>query len=144
MLAGPKVGRFRPKKSRPGRTGSSRTIGAAYTGATRFRQCWGAPHPKPFETAQFARIYQFRRCFSLRGWRLAIPSAMADFGQLLNRRTRGFPDSVARIRCGTRRTLSNCNWTGSGEKRILEPTKAAIVSVTEDQPTPEMPRPKPP
>src|SRR6202171_6875055 len=34
----PKAGLFRPKPSRPGRTGSSRTIGAAYTGATPFRQ----------------------------------------------------------------------------------------------------------
>jgi hypothetical protein len=39
MLAGPKRAIFRPKSSRPGRTGSSRTVGAAYTGATPFRQC---------------------------------------------------------------------------------------------------------
>src|SRR5260370_3374579 len=45
-------------------------------------------------------------------------------------------------------TLSNCNFTGCGEKRILkheyEPSKAEIVSLTDEQPTRELPRPKPP
>jgi hypothetical protein len=54
MLADPKPGHFRPKSSRPGRTGSSRTVGAAYTGATRFRQCFQVPQPGFFETAQFS------------------------------------------------------------------------------------------
>src|SRR6202022_187960 len=48
MAGRPKAGRFRPKMSRPGRTGSSRTIGAAYTGAVCFRQSGRSPHLRLF------------------------------------------------------------------------------------------------
>src|ERR1700687_5715325 len=46
----------------------------------------------------------------------------------------------------TRPTLSNCNLTGCWAKRIVkhEPSKADIVSQTDEQPTRESPRPKPP
>src|SRR6202158_835527 len=45
-----------------------------------------------------------------------------------------------------RPTLSNCNLTGCWAKRIVkhEPSKADIVSQTDEQPTRESPRPKPP
>jgi hypothetical protein len=38
VMESPKASRLRPVMGRPGRTGSSRTIGAAYTGAVGFRQ----------------------------------------------------------------------------------------------------------
>jgi len=100
MLAG-QSGPFPAQKSRPGRTGSPRTIGAAYTGATRFRQSGRLPPfaaSAPFETAQFARIYQCLRGFPMRGSRLAIQVGYCRLGQLFDCRTRGFPSSVARIR----------------------------------------------
>jgi hypothetical protein len=56
MLTGPKRAVFGPKMSRPGRTGSSRTVGAAYTGAAGFRQSFAMPHLRFFETAQLERI----------------------------------------------------------------------------------------
>src|ERR1700694_1608282 len=45
-----------------------------------------------------------------------------------------------------RPTLSNCNLTGCKANRIVkhEPSKADIVSQTDEQPTRESPRPKPP
>src|ERR1700682_4968786 len=45
-----------------------------------------------------------------------------------------------------RPTLSNCNLTGCRANRIVkhEPSKADIVSQTDEQPTRESPRPKPP
>ena len=43
MLAGPKRAVSGPDRAAPGRTGSSRTIGAAYTGATRCRQLQDTP-----------------------------------------------------------------------------------------------------
>src|SRR6202047_4658182 len=64
MLAGPKRAIFRPKSSRPGHTGPSRTVGAAYTGATPFRQCCRVVQLRFFETAQLARIIQYSRCFT--------------------------------------------------------------------------------
>jgi len=41
VMESPKASRLRPIMGRPGRTGSSRTIGAAYTGAAGFRQRGG-------------------------------------------------------------------------------------------------------
>src|SRR5579864_1836052 len=57
--------------------GSLRTIGAAYTGGARFRQCGGAYRvsyvksspacgPAFFETAHSARIIQYWRCITLK------------------------------------------------------------------------------
>ena len=63
MLAGPKRGHLRPQMSRPR---SDRAIAdncAAYTGATRFRQCYAVPQSGFFETSQLARIYLFSRGF---------------------------------------------------------------------------------
>jgi hypothetical protein len=64
MLAGRKQAIFRPKSSRPGRTGFIADNCAAYTGATRFRQCCRVAAARFFETAQLARIIQYSRCFT--------------------------------------------------------------------------------
>ena len=63
MRAGSEKGQLRPKRAAPGGTGPSRTVGAAYTGATCFRQCQGLPQHAFFETSQLGRIYLFSRGF---------------------------------------------------------------------------------
>jgi len=63
MLAGPKRGHLRPQMSRPRRTGPSRTVGAAYTVASGFRQRFAAPQPGFSKRAQLGRIYLFSRGF---------------------------------------------------------------------------------
>src|SRR3954469_2866338 len=97
MPAGPKMDHLRPKRAAPGGTGPSRTVGAAYTGATCFRQCRGLLQAPFFETSQLGRIYLFSRCFS--GERATCP----DPGK----------------RSGKAGTLAIGNLTVPGPKRIL-------------------------
>jgi hypothetical protein len=76
MLAGPKHAVSGPNE--PPR--SDRAIAdswRAYTGATRFRQCYGTAQLRSFETAQLARIYRYLRVFPCEdGW-LAFRSVAA-------------------------------------------------------------------
>src|ERR1700743_1218771 len=60
----PKRAVFRPEIGRPALAGSSRTIGAAYKGATPFRQCAKVVDLGFFETEYFSRIIQSARCIS--------------------------------------------------------------------------------
>src|ERR1700722_5980450 len=115
--------------SRPGRTGSSRTIGAAYTGATGFRQSGGLSQLRP------------------RG----PPGNGRDLPEYIN--VCGvFPCEngsrpLAHMRDWWNRTLAIRNLTVPRADRIFEilkASKANIVSVTEEQPVTGTPRPKPP
>jgi hypothetical protein len=56
MLSGPKRAVSGPKMSRPRSNRGIADSWRAYTGAAGFRQCFGTPHLRFFETAQFERI----------------------------------------------------------------------------------------
>jgi len=119
MLVGPKRP-FPAQMSRPGRTGSSRTVGGGLYGAPVFAQSGRLPHPGSFETAPIRCEYkQFQVFFRAR---------MAHAGPAL---------------VGNQQTLAIRNLTGSGANRILnrkdcESILRGIYRVRDDdQPTPE-------
>jgi len=53
-----------PEKRAARQSRAIATIGAAYTGATPFRQCGEAVAFPSLETAHFARIIQYCRCIT--------------------------------------------------------------------------------
>src|SRR5271167_2367663 len=111
----PKAGHFQPKKGRPGRTGSSRTIGAAYTGATPFRQCGRVAESRFFQTSHLARIIQFSRCITLhKGMRARLQAGCCrDWTMLL-------PNPAGR----------GSAWEGSGAHGFREPKLLLNLNLT--------------
>src|ERR1700677_5111624 len=156
--------------SRPGRAGSSRTVGAAYTGATGFRQCGVAPFRDPSkrqnsdEYIDTCGVLNTAMAASGLG-RVAADMVEPSFGRFRDktrvirsgrhRRQNSNPvlRPIARQRVGRRakrwpdrlpRLGQALGYLWAHHVRRHRRQMAEIVSVTEEQPTSRSPRPKPP